>query len=126
MATRGWFGFDLDGTLAKYSVWNGPDKIGAPIPLMVEKVKELLSQGRDVRIFTARVASNQPEGHIEIARKAIEDWCELHIGQPLIVTAEKDQYLIEYYDDRAIQVEFNTGKILTFEIEKNVLSKGGI
>ena len=53
--SRGWIGVDLDGTLAEYNGWQGPANIGAPIPAMVERVKAWLEEGRDVRIFTARV-----------------------------------------------------------------------
>ena len=29
---KGWYGFDLDGTLAKYDGWKGIDHIGARSP----------------------------------------------------------------------------------------------
>lgn len=35
----GWIGVDLDGTLAFYDSWRGIDHIGAPIPLMLQRVK---------------------------------------------------------------------------------------
>ena len=28
---KGWYGFDLDGTLAKYDGWKGIDHIGEPV-----------------------------------------------------------------------------------------------
>ena len=118
MAARGWYGYDLDGTLAIYSVWNGADKIGRPIPEAVNHLKSLLAQGKEVRIFTARVCSIQTPEDIETAKQAIEAWCLEHIGQVLPITAEKDYNLIEYYDDRAIQVEFNTGKLLAIDVDK--------
>jgi len=39
----------------------------------------------------------------------IEEWCRQHIGQVLEVTNVKDFGMIELWDDRAIQVESNTG-----------------
>jgi hypothetical protein len=51
----GWVGVDLDGTLATYNTWEGPEHIGEPIPEMVERVKAWRRDGRAVRIFTARV-----------------------------------------------------------------------
>ena len=51
----GWIGVDLDGTLAEYGGWKGPDHIGPPVPKMLERVKSWIAEGRDVRIFTARV-----------------------------------------------------------------------
>jgi hypothetical protein len=52
----GWIGVDLDGTLAQYGKWAGIYYIGKPIPLMMARVKKWLAQGKDIRIFTARVA----------------------------------------------------------------------
>jgi hypothetical protein len=102
----GWIGVDLDGTLAHYD-GPGPD-IGAPIPAMVARVRMMLAIGFEVRIFTARVAG---------ADRAIEDakirrWCREHLAQELQTTAVKDYGCIAYFDDRAIQVEANTGRVL--------------
>ena len=113
----GWIGFDLDGTLAVYTEWEGPDRIGNPIPTTIALVKRLLKTGIKLKIFTARVCSNQPEGIADIARAAIKAWCLQHIGVELEITSEKDWHMIEYYDDRAIAVEFNTGRILWQEEE---------
>jgi hypothetical protein len=55
MSSNGWIGVDLDGTLAHYDGWKGADHIGAPIPVMVERVKGWLAEGKTVKIFTARV-----------------------------------------------------------------------
>jgi hypothetical protein len=102
---NGWIGVDLDGTLAHYGGWISPDHIGEPIQPMVDRVKAWLSVGTEVRIFTARAWKASPEDI-----KTIEDWCEKHIGHRLKVTCEKDYGMIELWDDRAIQVEFNTGR----------------
>lgn len=110
--SQGWIGFDLDGTLAEYTYWQGYAHIGPPIPKMITKVKEYLQRGSTVKIFTARVSSMCPKEELPIAIKTIEDWCLKHIGQKLEITCEKDFKLIEFYDDRAIPVEFNTGQIL--------------
>lgn len=110
---KGWIGVDLDGTLALYSDWRGPGHIGAPIPLMVERVKAWLEAGEDVRIFTARVS-----GAADIAAEArihIENWCEVHLGRVLPVTCEKDYACKQIWDDRAVQVEPNTGLVLSGE-----------
>ena len=109
---KGWIGYDLDGTLAIYDYWRGPDYIGPPIPERVEHIKQLLAAGQTVKIFTARVCSTQSPDLKEIAEKTIRTWCKEHIGQELEITSEKDWDMIEYYDDRAISIEYNTGKIL--------------
>ena len=105
---QGWIGVDLDGTLAHYDGWEGIDVIGAPIPPMVERVKAWLAEGTEVRIFTARVSG--PTQLRQIATEAIEDWCREYIGQVLAVTATKDFGMYELWDDRAVQVECNTGR----------------
>lgn len=109
----GWIGVDLDGTIAKYESWKGPEHVGEPIPLMVERVREWLARGIDVRIFTARV-SNDPG---DVARKAIQRWCELHVGAALPVTCCKDYAMVELWDDRAVQVIPNTGVCIADELE---------
>ena len=38
-----------------------------------------------------------------------------HIGQELEVTCTKDFGMIELWDDRAIRVEKNTGKIIKYD-----------
>lgn len=111
---RGWVGFDLDGTLAKYDHWRGETHIGEPVPLMVEKVKEFLALGREVRIFTARVAeANVNEDgsphNINAVIEAIQAWTEKHIGQRLAVTNKKDFAMLQLWDDRAIQILPNLG-----------------
>lgn len=120
MSTSGWIGVDLDGTLAHYGGWDG-GKIGRPIPLMVDRVKAWLSQGVEVRIFTARVAGQplagcfeDPEAvcPIDAQRRLIQDWCEEHIGKRLPVTHQKDYSMIELWDDRAVSVKANTGLVL--------------
>ena len=106
----GWIGVDLDGTLAYYDEWRGKDHIGEPIPQMIERVKQWLADGADVRIFTARVSGIREGVAPADTRKYIEDWCEKHIGQKLPVTCQKDFGMIELWDDRCVQVEQNTGK----------------
>lgn len=101
----GWIGVDLDGTLAVYKGWNGPEHIGEPIPIMIDRVKLWIQEGKNVKIFTARV-SDDPYGHAEAA---IKNFCEIHIGTILPITNIKDYNMIELWDDRAIQLESNTG-----------------
>lgn len=109
----GWIGVDLDHTLAKYeSGMAGTGQVGEPIPLMVERVKARLSEGWEVRIMTARV-NRMPGWDHEAARKSIEEWCEEHLGQKLRVTNEKDFEMICLYDDRAVAVEPDTGRLLS-------------
>jgi hypothetical protein len=100
-----WIGVDLDGTLAHYDHWRGEDHIGAPISAMVKRVMSWLAEGREVRIFTARVCDGKPE-----TRSFIESWCLIHLGAVLPITNQKDYGMIELWDDRCVQVEPNTGQ----------------
>lgn len=106
----GWIGADLDGTLAEYSSWNG-GKIGKPIPAMVKHVKKLLKLGWEVRIFTARMSDPDKREQAKTV-EAINAWCEEHIGQKLKATCVKDFSMVCLYDDRCVQVEKNTGRII--------------
>lgn len=103
----GWIGVDLDGTLAEYHGFKGPTEIGKPIPEMVDRVKRWLAEDRDVRIFTARVSVPHQKA---AATRAIEAWCQEHLGQKLPITNCKDYGMIESWDDRATEVRKNTGE----------------
>lgn len=113
MSHNGWIGVDLDGTLAFYDQWRGSDHIGKPIPTMIERVKAWLSEGQEVRIVTARVSSTpesvKKQRDAAISMITIQDWCLAQFGQMLPVVCVKDFAMIELWDDRAVQVERNTG-----------------
>lgn len=104
MSEQGWIGVDLDGTLAQYDKWRGIEHIGEPIPAMVERVKAWIAEGREVRIFTARIAEDDPE-----VFRIVRQWCLAHVGYPLPITCRKDFGMVELWDDRAVQVVKNTG-----------------
>lgn len=107
MTANWWHGVDLDGTLAKYDGWQGPEHIGEPVPQMVRRVKTWLAAGEQVRIVTARVSVPEQE---QVARRHIQAWCLVHIGVELPVTDRKDFGMIDLWDDRAVRVEKNTGR----------------
>lgn len=93
---------DLDATLAVYDSWKGGE-IGEPVPTMAFRVRKWIADDKDVRIFTAR--ASVPE-----LIPAVEEWCVKHFGKKLPVTNVKDFSTLEIWDDRAVQVEPNTGK----------------
>ena len=111
MENNGWVGVDLDGTLAHYDGWKD-GAIGEPIPLMVEKVKELIAAGATVKVMTARVSKMASDEERRVQHIAITLWTERHIGVRLRAVCEKDFGMIALYDDRAVAVEHNTGKVL--------------
>jgi hypothetical protein len=114
---KGWIGVDLDGTLAVYHTWQGPTEIGPPVDLMLARVKQWLAEGEDVRIFTARVSHDGTPARAlqaQEARKAVGAWCKQWLGVVLPVTCVKDWSMVELYDDRAVQVEKNTGRLVGY------------
>ncbi len=108
MDRQGWIGVDFDGTLVEYNEYKGPGSIGAPIPVMVARVKRWLEEGKDVRIFTARVGPGN-EAEADIERRTIDRFCLRMFGRLLPITATKDYLMVECWDDRAVQVVPNTG-----------------
>ncbi len=112
----GWYGVDLDGTLAHYEGWKDDGEIGKPIPKMVTRVKRWLREGRTVKIMTARVANPQDRA-MEVRR--IKQWCQEHLGEALPVTHEKDMGLVELWDDRAVEVRINTGEPVNVQRRKD-------
>lgn len=108
MSRSGWIAVDLDGTLAQYDGWQGPWHIGEPIPAMADRVRRWLAEGQEVRIFTARVAVAESE--LPPVVDTINEWCQRHFGRLLPITNVKDFGMVELWDDRAVQVEANTGR----------------
>ena len=126
---NGWIGVDFDGTLAQYGTWISADHCGEPIAPMVERVKRWRLEGREVRIFTARMfpfalcllptdaigyREDYTDRHREASRAidAIRSWCREHLGEVLPITCVKDYGMVELYDDRCVQVRPNTGELV--------------
>jgi len=136
----GWIGIDLDGCLAQ---WGTKDPvtsyihydvtvIGKPIDTMVQRVLAMLAEGKDVRIFTARVGPATDEECLNafeklkgyepsptpqldwnnFQRTLIETWCARVLGRILPITCVKDFHMYQLYDDRCVQVYTNTGETL--------------
>lgn len=130
---KGWIGVDFDGTVAHYDHWRGHDHAGAPIPAMVEHIREWLMRGYDVKIFTARIfplnrcvdpederephatfVENQREDDCWVSIETIRKFCREHIGTTLSITNVKDFQMRQLWDDRCVTVGTNSGKV-TFE-----------
>lgn len=130
---EGWYGFDLDGTLAKYDGWKGIDNIGAPVAPMVKLIRQMHDEGKVVKIMTARVAPKaKPETKPNPYRTGnwciqepdvqtwalkdewtplefIQEWCYRVLGFVPEVVYQKDHLMLELYDDRVKQVVPNEG-----------------
>lgn len=99
-----WIGVDLDGTLAKHvDAKFDKEKIGEPVKRMVDRVKRWLKDGKTVKIFTARAAEKENIPPIKAWLK------EIGLGD-LEITNVKDPGMTELWDDRAVEVEKDTGK----------------
>lgn len=111
-----WIGVDFDGTLA-YSIPNRQDPytLGDPIMLMVNRVKWWLAQGYRVKLFTARMAEYSATGHewrdLYKMETALRGWCLKHLGTELECTNKKDGLMGLLWDDRAVSVMPDTGRI---------------
>lgn len=137
VAGQGWYGFDLDGTLAVYDHWRGIDHIGAPVAKTVRLMKRMHEDRLRVKILTARVSPRtNPETmanpylenrwciespddmpwalnpKVWTAREFVQDWCWRVLGFVPEITHEKDHLMLNLFDDRVVQVEPNTGWIL--------------
>ncbi len=110
---RPWIAVDLDGTLAIYTKFNGSEP-GEPIPKMLERVKAWVEDGTKVQIFTARLS--HPEADPK-QTEIIQDWLERHGLPRLEVTCTKDYRVNEFWDDRAVSVESNTGRAFSWRHE---------
>ena len=107
----GWVGVDLDGTLATHV--GDCSHVGEPIPEMLARVQGWLEARVKVKIVTARVSSKNDPAFVARQRQMVQDWCFEHLSTRLDVTAEKDFRMLALWDDRAITVQHNTGKLLT-------------
>lgn len=97
---------DLDGTLAKQGKgFKGVEEIGEPVPDMMERVKAMLAAGKEVVIFTARMNHKGAFPHIK-------RWLREHGLDHLRVTNVKGLDADRFWDNKAVAVETNTGKIL--------------
>ena len=91
---QGWYGFDLDGTLAKYDGWKSIDNIGEPIRPMVDLIKEMYGEGKIVKILTARVAPRLcGETHATGCKCG---HCEEEASKPPVM---QEQYMVELGKD---------------------------
>lgn len=98
---------DLDGTLAHHDpkAQYKASEIGEPIKPMLDRVKRWIEEGHEVVIFTARVGEEGAYPHIQ-------EWLRKHGIAGLTITNKKRGDMREFWDDRAVAVERNTGKVL--------------
>jgi hypothetical protein len=113
-----WIGIDLDGCLAHYDVWVSEAFIGKPVAKMIARVKEFLAQGKNVKIFTARVSpeyiypnDKNAKEHSDKQRQYIKEWLKENNLPELPITCIKDLHMVACYDDLVFNVKRNTGEV---------------
>ena len=104
-----WIGVDLDGTIAYDMQPFVPLAIGPPILAMVEKIKKAIAEGHTVKVFTARLADGENRDQLQ---RLIRAYTKKYIGVALDSTNEKDPGMITIWDDKAREVEKNTGEFM--------------
>lgn len=104
-----WVGFDFDGTLARRTP--SMHKLGSPIWKMVHLLKQYLEEGCECKIVTARVAPPHTEDERVEQHRLITQWLKFYIGKELPIIYWKDRDMALLYDDRAVGVETDTGRI---------------
>lgn len=104
-----WIGIDLDGTLATIDENTSRLNIGKPIEEMKTIIENHIKEGYVIKIFTARAAYSD---QIPI----VKQWLEDNNFPNWEITCQKDFAMIRYYDDMAVTIERNTGKILAMNI----------
>lgn len=109
---RPWVGVDFDGTLVEHHAGDDLYHIGRPIGAMMDFVRQLLADGREVKIFTARLAFTEPWETRLKQQELLKDWSREHFGVALPATCQKDPGMVALFDDRAFHVVHNTGGVV--------------
>lgn len=120
MKKEGWIAVDFDGTLAEYkSGTHERYTFGNVIVVMRDRILKWINEGFTVKIFTARLSGLHPfvEDGVRIE---LQNWCERNGLPRLEVTNVKDHQMLILFDDRAIQVEANTGKIIGYSTRPEI------
>lgn len=107
----GYIAFDLDGTLVRTDGW--VEAIGRPIPEVFNLMKEYREAGYPVRVLTAR--GGDPE---QVA--LVKEWLRENGMDDVQVQNFKDYGMLALYDDRAINVGCNTGKIQDCQLHREL------
>lgn len=119
-----WIGVDFDGTIA-YQVYNrtSPYELGEPIIEMVNRVKDWISKGYEVKLLTARMnkmSSLGMERDLVKMERILKDWCFKHVGVELECTNMKDGWMDVLWDDRAVTADPNTGQSTVIKLKLEI------
>ena len=76
-------------------------------PIASNLFNNLIQQGVEVRIFTARMSLPEKDEQ----QQMIASWTQRVFGVPLQATCIKDQHCVAIVDDLARHAEHNTGRL---------------
>ncbi len=94
---------DLDGTLAHYDGWKGPEHIGKPLKGAKEFMEWLRDEGYQAVVHTTRMNSKLNNMGVDEAKKFIEEWLEENkIPFHRVWDREGKPLAFAYVDDRAV------------------------
>lgn len=111
---------DLDGTIARYYKFNGPNKIGEPYPGAKEFIQALIDIGYEVIIFSCR---NSPEyaDDVNTGTLVIRNWLMLHDFPDCSIYCGSGKPIADWYiDDKGLRCEPDSGYQNLLEIIKKV------
>ena len=101
---------DFDGTLMDQPSSFDPKTVGLPIWRMVNRVRDMLSSGKKVCIFSASVTpGSKKESKKRV--KLINEFCIRYFGRELPIANVKSSNMVRIWDNKAIHVQKNTGCI---------------
>jgi len=104
--TQSWLGVGLDGVLAERTDAGLTGEIGPPIPNMVARVRDWVKYKRiKVRVLTPRAST-------EAGAEEVRAWLDSNRLSYLEFTSAKDLHMVEFWDDRAVQVISNLGVVV--------------
>lgn len=109
---------DLDGCLAHYDEWRGPDHIGPPIPSMVRVCQQLHSRGCLIVVNTCRLnKTNNREYGVDTEKSlaTIRKWLNDH-DLPFVAISLDDgkPFAHAYVDDRGVSFRDSLSSDLIF------------
>ncbi len=100
---QSWLGVGLDGVLAERTDAGLDGEIGPPVPDMIARVRDWVKYKR------IRVKVLTPRAHNEEGAERVRQWLAAHRLGYLEFTSQKDLHMVEFWDDRAVQVISNFG-----------------
>jgi len=96
--------FDLDGTLATFSSWNGYAIVGAPVPKIAALARKFKREGAYILIHTCRVTTADNKVYTDSVN-TVSQWLKFNrIPYDEIWLSTGKPHADYYVDDKAVNV----------------------